>query len=443
MSDDAGERDASAVNPRVSQRPATSGVGFLVPLRTKAEVDAKVELVEAFVLRVPAKCTATVIRFASNHVFESHNDFCVSRCIDSILDEFDRTRLSHLRRVVKREYVPLALLNDTVCVPEDNKEAIVQEEAIASRTFALKKTCDAVKASDLNVLLCKTSTLTSANIEALLLAGKVLPDSEIQPRLSTVIIPLTQPSSLEQANQWSQEYWPTIYKKNNPFGPQQYEIDRAAEEIQKQVITHLKLAARVGKASLDAGVGRNIGAAILDRSDRDHPRIVAAAGDGRWHNSFTSDRHGEGNVMAHAVMRAIGLVAQQRRQCSEDQCRPSESDQHGLFVEAPLNDAEAEIYSSSSIAPGGYLCLDMELYVTHEPCVMCCMAILHSRFGRVVFGHRLKHTGGLQAESSYQGEAQGLGYGLFWRPCLNWKFLTWQYAGDHREADVVEDLFHA
>ena len=45
---------------------------LLVPLRTKAEVEAKVDLAEAFVLRVPAKCTAGVIRFVFSQLSESY-----------------------------------------------------------------------------------------------------------------------------------------------------------------------------------------------------------------------------------------------------------------------------------------------------------------------------------------------------------------------------------
>lgn len=42
-----------------------------------------------------------------------------------------------------------------------------------------------------------------------------------------------------------------------------------------------------------------------------------------------------------------------------------------------------------------YLCTGYDLYVTHEPCMMCAMAALHSRFRRIFFLHRSSVHGGL------------------------------------------------
>lgn len=112
-------------------------------------------------------------------------------------------------------------------------------------------------------------------------------------------------------------------------------------------------------------------------------------------------------------------------------------------------------------SPTGYLCHNHILYLTHEPCVMCSMALLHSRIGLVIFDGANKACeaglGGLCSgeldsscpvspigplddetaiESStppppekkeHNGE-----YGLFWRKELNWKFLVYEWREKHQ-----------
>jgi tRNA(Arg) A34 adenosine deaminase TadA len=59
----------------------------------------------------------------------------------------------------------------------------------------------------------------------------------------------------------------------------------------------------------------------------------------------------------------------------------------------------------------GYLCTGMDLYILHEPCIMCSMALLHSRIGRVFYMHPSPEQGGL-----------GSAYKIHCHPSLNHKF---------------------
>ncbi|KAL9593338.1 MAG: hypothetical protein Q9219_007597 [cf. Caloplaca sp. 3 TL-2023] len=204
-------------------------------------------------------------------------------------------------------------------------------------------------------------------------------------------------------------------------------------------------------------VGAPIGAVIIEKG-----KLIAVANDRRWTDKKSAEANGQeggGNPTAHAVMRAIGLVASKRRLSAplESIFEKNETIQSTLdnqltkedhHLEKPLTNFEEE-NGEAPIPTGGYLCLDMDIYITHEPCVMCSMAILHSRFGRVVFGQRMRRTGGMCAEidvndiaysqeGKNDGLNEGLGYGLFWRQELNWRLMAWQWEDD--DADAYGEL---
>ena len=199
----------------------------------------------------------------------------------------------------------------------------------------------------------------------------------------------------------------------------------------------MSLARRAGEEVSLAAKGEPIGAVIVDSSGGEGVSVIAVAGDARWHHIDKSEEQGNGNVTAHAVMRAIGMVARKRRvPLHEGLAGESDSDESDLDADCPLTTLERDLYNISTVARDGYLCLDLELYITHEPCIMCSMAILHSRFSRVIFGHRMLRTGGLTvfsqniSDSNMINNDQGLGYGLFWRQELNWRHLAWQWVAD-------------
>ena len=231
-------------------------------------------------------------------------------------------------------------------------------------------------------------------------------------------VPLLAPTSQEQASKWSSKYWPTVYKKSNVFGPHPSLVSRAAETIEHDAEKWISLATEVAVQASVEGSGERIGVVIVERHNGEG-RPVAVAGDARWLNWPSSST---GNVTAHAVMRAIAMVAEELKAKEELEAGISQLAtpvKPSIFRDQAYGILEKENIHRSN--QEGYLCHELEIYCTHEPCVMCSMAIVHSRFGKLVFKKRMPLTGGICAD----GE---LGHGLFWRKELNWTLLAWQWS---------------
>lgn len=249
-------------------------------------------------------------------------------------------------------------------------------------------------------------------------------------------VPSCQPISTKQANEWSEQYWPTVYKRGNPYGPHPSIVENASKKLSRAE-EHMSLARRTGLEAVVAGIGKGFGCVVVDPDTGD---VVAVAGDGRCR----VNGKGWGNPLNHAVMRAVAMVAQKRLErgvevMPENPIRPETQ------VEKRYYDARSPVLGSSTAVEGGdvendegYLCHNMHVYLSHEPCVMCAMALLHSRVGVVVFGQRMPRTGALVAEGA---NGEGEAYGLFWRPELNWKFLCWQWVDDEEVSVGEENLF--
>ena len=295
----------------------------------------------------------------------------------------------------------------------------------------------------LYLLLGLTSVISCETVYSLLLKHNLVSYNHAVDNLFVIWIPTTVPSTYEEAQQWSRQYWPTTYKKHNPLGPQHNVLSKAAQEIVVRVQDFILLAERVGHCALDSGIGEKFGAVIVDCSAPTTPGVIVAAGDARWKDHTKDTDATCGNVMAHAVMRAIDLVARKRRDSLQN-TRALEDSKSEQCLENLFTDLERDVYDRSSLTPGGYLCSNLDLYVTHEPCVMCCMAILHSRFRNVIFSVRMSLTGGLISEDDYRASTGGPSYGLFWQPSLNWRFLAWQWTEAHQAQGMLcHEALHA
>jgi tRNA-specific adenosine deaminase 3 len=307
----------------------------------------------------------------------------------------------------------------------------------------------------------------------------LVPHIDVQglPRCFDAVVPRFAPLSAEQATLWTERYWPAIY---NPAAqviqdaPPLHHLRRVRTALEVPATDkYMKLAMMAGAEAHEEGHGRSVGAVVVDPESG---AVIAVAGDARWwsadpkiHKSLMAD-HGEGKPEYHAVMRVIAMVANKelRRRINAGAhqkflatCSETPSGQALTVTEARYEDedkvlrdltaglgnvvlANTEVLPEKQTGPRteGYLCSGLDIYLTHEPCVCCAMAMIHSRFRACVFARKMPGSGGLCAEAGNKK----LGYGLFWRRELNWRVMTFQHnqaaalAGDER---LDTGIFHA
>lgn len=347
----------------------------------------------------------------------------IYRLIRTLIPKDGGFDLQHLRRFAKPEAVPEGVKRGFEMVREDpaidpsTNDANPSENINENPQEENGKGNVKEKEKEIFLIVAATSIISPSSLhpslETILGSGAV--------KLYTTNIPLLAPTSAEQALQWSETYWPTVYKKSNPFGPHVSIVSRAQEELERDVGRWMDMAWRLADEARMNGVGEGVGCVIVEKKEGE-AKVVVAAGDGRW-CCWDRERGGEGNVVGHAVMRGIGMVSEglARDYTSSSQDLPSlSSSTESIFRNQPLLELEKTL-PEQEIDVGGYLCHELEIYCTHEPCVMCSMAIVHSRFGKAVFEKRMLRTGGLCADEG------GLGHGLWWRKELNWTMLAWQW----------------
>jgi tRNA-specific adenosine deaminase 3 len=321
------------------------------------------------------------------------------------------------------------------------------------------KTRISMRPPTLHLLICPTKVVSLADLYKLLLEYPPFcssAESWAYPlEIKEITVPLLAPTSPSQAEMWSTNYWPTFYRKTNPFGAHPATIARAEDDLHNPVDENMgveqamALARKAARETQSLGYGAGPGCVVLERVDN-KTEIIAVAGDARQKplgsemmTDFPQGAACTGNVMGHAVMRAVGMVGRKRLRVASqpittraakaernfENCglEHDEEARDAFFLDLPITDLEEEHFVKDNIKPDGYLCLRLEVFLTHEPCVMCSMALVHSRVGRVIFTNRMPQTGGLTSEmvSNVSGPP-GLGYGLCWRKELNWQFMCWE-----------------
>ncbi|KAI9730547.1 MAG: tRNA-specific adenosine deaminase subunit tad3 [Cirrosporium novae-zelandiae] len=360
----------------------------------------------------------------------------------------DAVNLQHLRRFSRTKFLPATvkiILAENQVRPTGQKSDL--DDLDQSQENGTVKDIPADDSdTDTYMLVCAAKLIDTVDLIRLLSENEPFALNGLPISLSRVPVPLLAPTSQEQAVAWTQKYWPTVYQKNNPFGAHPSIISRYETRIAPTVGTWMAMAKAAAFQSSSKRLGEQFGAIIVDGNAPGGPVPVAIAGDARRCGPNSAIDTNAGNVMAHATMRAIGMVAMKHLQ-PENSCEanPLRKD---VFLDRPITQLEYDVYNAPNTIPSAYLCLNLDIYLTHEPCVMCAMAILHSRFKAIIFGQRVSATGAINPEPTdlqccggvITGQRTGgLGYGLFWRQELNWRMLAWEWMDEGKQEQKKEN----
>lgn len=245
----------------------------------------------------------------------------------------------------------------------------------------------------LEVLLCLVSEaphVAEISVESLLPSGEVKHDGLGEPFVVKVPArpPLTRPQ-FELAS----KHWPTSFHEDKQVTVA-LRGDLFSSSQKEKMQMYMTSALNAAKQSKELGM-EAVGAAVVDPVME---KIVAVGHDCRGDHP-----------LHHAVMVCIDLVARsQGGGCykfdKHPACQYTPTSSSCTSQKTPNVDQSAQ----------PYICTGYDLYVTREPCVMCAMALVHSRIGRVFYG------------SAFTDGALGTKYKIHSQKDLNHRFEVYK-----------------
>ena len=243
--------------------------------------------------------------------------------------------------------------------------------------------------------------------------------------------PLTREQFDAYTSAWPVHFHPAAAMRNLAiFNEPLTDHERTSVPIyMRRAIALAERNAAAGGRAIAAVVVRRSGTADGDRGAGSEDRAIAACADACWPVEGDGARasHPQSHPLQHAVMRCIDEVARLERAAAAAKSARTQP----LDVDPPGEEGAGSVDGAATAAPvppEHHLCAGCDVYVTHEPCAMCAMALVHSRVRRVIY-----------ALPAAGGGALGSRYMLHTERSVNHHFSVVRGAL-HAEAARVESL---